>query len=524
MILVGAWVCIGLVFSQNLPDPGIVMESRIESIDLFMDYVRRKSDLNNPDRYVRREFVKLFSEDAVLYNDYLPNNENSSLTPQQYAELRKGRVNVITENVSDLSLGNSFREGNVWYVDLHYTENQIIVFYEPKRLEYPKISYRCRMRVRLTENVNRGKLDRRDMSSKALFSDVKIERISVENPIGKYSFVYLENLEDTVAFSMLKTYDNLVDDNPYLLMIEADSIDMQNVGSVGSYFFPSTIKVHENGLPGYYRFSRVKRDNIKIGLGYVPWGIGGSIDKSLAADLFQMNMTSSLDIQYGILLGAKSKNIGFFNLGLGANYNRSKVTGSFQTQYSEIDSDNEAYQRKILLNRLSENISYWDICFRPGFEWLIQIGKTKNSNFMFLSLEVGGYISYRFGAKNDVTFKGRYTGLYDYFGGVELEHYYDFGEFDVVNSDIEGVSLPELNVFDYGFFSAIGFWHTFNEHNLLKISLGYKQGFVVPFSRTDNITLSENRYNYFSSAGWLENGLRDISLQISWILTINRKK
>ena len=230
----------------------------------------------------------------------------------------------------------------------------------------------------------------------------------------------------------------------------------------------------------------------------------------------------SLDISYGLQIVHKNKSNLFFNINLELNAYQQIFRGTYYTQYQAIDSDGESYIRKINVPSLTEKIYHLSASLQPSFEYLLQI--TQGQHPIFISLEIGGYAEYRFWGANTFNLQADYSGLYNYFDGIEFDHYYDYGHFYLDNEHISQNIKLKINAVDYGVFGSIGVWYAINADNILKIGIGYKHGFTSPFKYKNDFILSKNYHTYESAVQTINQGLRNMFLGISWQRVIPAKQ
>jgi len=263
---------------------------------------------------------------------------------------------------------------------------------------------------------------------------------------------------------------------------------------------------------------KFKKNLWGLGINYCPYGLGNNINRTNFPDIKQSNQALSIESFFGYQLAQNW----FGNIKLGLNAYQNTFNGDYSTQYNAVDMDNDPYLRKISISSLEEKIYNFSASLPLSIEYLLRISNNVKHP-VFLSFEAGGYIEYRLWATNRFSFSADYTGLYDYYCGVEFDHYYDYGHFDLSDKEISQSLSQKINRFDYGLLGSLGLWYAFNKNNLLKINFAYKHGFESPLKYKENFVPSENYGSYESLLQGTNQGIRNIYVGLAFVKTINAK-
>ena len=508
----------GCLFPQSVSD---ILHIRMTAIECFQDYIQKFSSLEYPSKDGRYEFQKLFQKDAVIYNDLLPNNTPILISPDEYARRRNKNIS-LNPHFSNLSLGFPYEENGLWKIELSYLEN-ITVKNLYTEIEYPKCTFHCTMTISMERNkaYNESATDNfsevSDVTRRMAFINPTICHIEVSDPIEQ--FILIRKNENLTSIPCSFTMIPNAEESPFFIMVKADTNDLATCNREFESLFFERKFVSTCMDEKIYEYKAFKKNIFGIGLTYSPYGLGNKLQESLLPDFQLWCQTLGIDLSYGLNLTSKEKTSLFFNIKMGLNACQNRFKGSWSTQYDATDSDGENYLRKIYVKNAIENAYYLSTSLHPSFEYLIRLhdyGQQK----LFLSLEAGGYLEYRFLASNSFQSNATYSGIYDYFGGVEFAHYYDFGSFLLNDKNISQSIKNNLNLLDYGVFGSIGIWYAFNSQHLLKAGIGYKNGFTTPFKSPSDYCLSSDLHTYQSATKTINSSIKNIYLSISYIKII----
>lgn len=510
----------GCVFSQSVSD---ILHIRMTAIECFQDYIQKFSSLDYPSKDNRYEFQKFFHKNAIIYNDLLPNNMPILISPDEYVQRRNKDIS-LNPNFSNLSLGFPYEENGLWKIELSYLES-ITIKNLYTGIEYPKCTFHCTMTISMERNkaYNKGATDNfsevSDVTHRMAFINPIICHIEVNDPIKQFILIRKNESLTSIPCSF-STIPN-AEENPFFIMIDADTTTLKTCTDTSEEFFLIRRFVSSDKDTKIYDYKIFKKNLLGLGLSYAPYGLGNTLNKSQLPDFKIFNQSLGFDIFYGLNLVSKKKSALFFNIKLGINAYLNNFKGNWHTQYNATDMDGESYLRKIRVSNTLEKAYHLSASLHPSFEYAIQI-YSHNQQKIFLSLEAGGYLEYRFWASNSFQSNATYSGIYNYFEGIEFTHYYDFGSFVLNNKNISQNIRNKLNLFDYGVFGAIGVWYAFNSNHLIKANIGYTHGFTSPFKSVENHILSSDLHTYQSAVHTIENGIRNIYLNVSYIKTLTK--
>lgn len=499
--------CLSTSIAQTVTE---IFQMRMAAIEFFQnDYIQSVNRLDYPDRDTRFEYTKLFEEGVKIYNNFLPDNYPYTISPKDYAEKRKNNI-TLSSQFAHFKLGFPYEEQGKWKINIEYTED-INIYVINYNIRYPKVSFDWLMTLSMEKNKDND-------NDKRAFINCKICELQIKNPINHY--ILIEKTEN-IELPALKEINNVDKDSKFRIY-DADSIEIDSINQANSFYFYNQKLIPNDFFNKLYRYKDLRKNLFGISLYYTPYGFGNNINTDKLPYLHQYNQALSLDISYGLQIVHKNKSTLFFNINLELNAYQQIFRGTYYTQYQAMDSDGESYLRKINVPSLTEKIYHLSASLQPSFEYLLQI--TQGQHPIFLSLEIGGYTEYRFWGNNTFKLQADYSGLYNYFDGIEFDHYYDYGHFDLDNEHILQNIKDKINALDYGVFGSIGIWYAINPDNILKIGIGYKHGFTSPFEYKNDFILSENYHTYESAVQTINQGLRNMFLGISWQRVIPAKK
>lgn len=510
---------IHLASSQTVKE---VAKMRMTALEHFEKYKIALLDLNYPNRETIYAFSKLFAPDAQLYNHFLPQNNPHIILCEDYTELRKNKQEyMLSSRFSNLHIGEPFlvqRETNRFGVPVFYSEK--LSTKRVGKYEYPEVSLDYKMMLFIDRSIE---TDPFDGSERTVLSCVIGSIQETNNAIGDFVLMQrtpaIEKLFDTKKLS----WDLLAANNDFL-MFRASSTDLNDFQSNNSFF------VTKRFIPmatdsNIYEYKGLHKNLFGIGIQYAPYGLGYRYDKA-NLQLKQYNQTLSFNLHYGHLLASKNTSTLFFNAGIGFNAPLNRFSGSYQkTKRSVTDSAGDNYTRKIKLSSLVEKVWHLSISLEPSLAYVWEMCKPDSNHTLFLALEAGGFASYRFYSTHSFRLDAAYRGLYvsDYFGSVEFDHYYDYGNFFLNETNVTLITPARLNSFDYGAFGSIGVWYAFDQKNLLKAVVGYRHGFASPFQTKKIDVLSKDKDHYESAAQSIRSGLQNIFIGVSYLRTLPTK-
>jgi hypothetical protein len=492
-----------IAFSQSVTETRIIKTTAIE---IYEQYVSVMNKLYNGNVYNPDNFLSLFDEKATLYNDILPHNRMQQLSPQQYFDIFTQNIRMIYCKYDKLELKFPVRERDKWQIVCEFSRE--VRFKTKPGFYYPR--YRFDYTVTLA-------MDTVYDDKNKVFANAKIQQIDVKKPL--IDFFIIENADNYTLKYKGKNLDDW-DAEYNSCMFSAREVDINQITVAGSSYF-NTLKFTQNQENNhFFDFRKAKKNLFGFGLNYSPGKSRNTLNPINFPNIKQTNRALSMEFFFGLQLATRGESTWFFNLKLGLNAYQNTFKGDYSTQYNAIDADNDPYLRKIRINSLEETVNNYSISLPLSIEYLVRISQNVMQP-IFLSFEAGGYAEYRRWANNKFHFSASYTGLYDYYGGVEFDHYYDYGYFDLSDREIFQSLTSQINPFDYGAFGSVGLWFAVNKSNLLKFNVMYKHGFQPPLKYRNDFVLSENYNHYKSLLQGVNRGLRNVFVGFSWVSTIN---
>lgn len=487
------------------------------ALEVYDEYTRTVSNLHTGDEYKKDDFVRLFCDDflvcgeKLIDNDILPalpglqdgeNGQSQGLSPEEYIDRMAKYVKIFSSSYSDLDLSFPEKNGSgEWEIRVGF--KKVVNFETQAELHYPKHEFFYVMTIVMNEN----------------FEQAKIRRMEVLNSIGPF-FILENRPEFQWKYGGLPIED--WDGETNNRIFESKEYDVNEIEWKDPGYFQSMTMTTLPEDRHFYDLQQRKRDIFGVGLNYMPYGFGNKIDKRFTG-MVKYSNALALSLFYGLQIGhSKSdKSTWFFNAGLDMNRYYHKFYGTDYTEYEAIDSDNDPYMRKIWISNLEERINSISVSVPLSFSYLLKLVSTQEKT-IFLSLELGAFFEYTFWSGNTYSINADYHGFYDYYGGVEFDHYYDYGTFGQ-NGTQTLAKVKDLR-YDYGVSGNVGCWLALDRRNMLKICIGYKHGFNTPLTYKNNVVISENKQSYQSLLPSTKQGLRNLFLGISYVRAITLKK
>ena len=466
---------------------------RIEVLKLYEGYVNAMERLHNIsyDYLLEDEFLNLFDANARLYNNIIPTYEpeDGLLSPNEYIDLYShirsagfSFSNFMCDSICNFddnfykafcSFNHRIKtflvkvdanSGNLVRVGDEHEEINL------KELHYPEYEFACKLVIKVPKNN---------------FESSAIEELTVEKPLGK--FFVLQNPK-SLNFTDYKFSKNGRIFNQDMVKSPYDFCKKEN-----DIFSPLTI--NQNRLnKNFYTILRKNRNKVEFGIGFSPISFGNSISKKQGFTGIN-NYSSELSLlgKIGVQIKHNKTNYWFVNFGLQASLFNSRYFGNNYTEYNTIDIDGDKYLRKISLKINKELTNVLSVSLPITFECIIPLKKES-----FLSVDFGGFIGVNAIAKTRFNIDASYRGMYDIFGGVEFDHYYDYGDFSLTNKNISINKLP-INRWNYGAIVGVSYLRKLGtkEDWLWKAGISYKGNFTTNFKPIQNLIISSdyNKYN-----------------------------
>lgn len=514
------------VYSQSVTEIRCI---KTTAIDVCEKYMNVMSNLYNGDVYNEDKFLVLFDENATIYNDILPDNQPQSLSPKDYFDKFFQNIKISYTDYGNIQFAFPTNNANdKWEIKCSFVKAIRLKSHIDKY--FPKWSFKYTITIEMDKQYN---------SIDKIYNNAKIVKVDVEKPLNE--FFIIEN-RDNMPIVLTSTTDIIQDwdENYKNRLFSEDDFNIDDFDILLSidklnYFYRLDKKWAQNDSDkfSYYPEYKFRRINFYgFNLSYSPISLGNKISNNNLVgfnDIKQFNNSMSFSFFFGAQIAHYKRSTFFLNIGLEADWSHFKYSGSNYSEYLSIDADGDPYLRIIKINSLNEKVNNYSISVPLSLEHLVQISNYAKKP-MFLCFKIGGFGEYSIYLNNKYDLNVDYHGLYDYFGGVEFDHYYDYGNFNLKGNqvllDIRNIRNDYTNNslhYDYGLLGGTGLWISMNDINFLKFDISYKYGFKPLLDYKENYIISENFKSFQSILYSTKEGLRNIYFGVSWIVTINTK-
>ncbi len=432
-------------------------------------------------------FYSLFTDNATIYNDYLPVNDKQELSPEEYYNLTQDEKtkSTIGVEISNLSFIDSLEvKGNNNYgIKLKLTKS--IYFRNWNNFRYPDRKFVLFFNI----TVNANSLDK---------IECKIKSITCESPITEFSITKF-NLKDVDLINEPIKIGGVPiesDESEFTLFIP-NIPNPKDIIKIESYDAYLNIKSDTAKIPDQnVYFVNVRNYKYDIGLN-IQYNFGQNYQLSTITEISNSIIKNINTTTYGYSVGIdfnrKIAKLGrtniYLNFGIGTEKNGIGFAGSYYNEYSAIDIDGDTYLRQIQLNEIHEKIDLNYLYLPIGIKLKYLLDKK-------FSLEaiVGAKAYYLFSQSYSITTSAAYKGYYEQYDKLTMDHYYDYGYFDLSFQN-KKLQLPEFN---YGLFANLGGSYRINQKFTTSIRIGYDYGMKNMANHNGSYVLSETRNNYES--------------------------
>lgn len=468
---------------------------RTTALLVYDRYVNLMGRLHDGTSSNEDNFLDLFAPGKdSLYNDILPNDRPRYLGAEGYFSNYIENITNATFSYSNFLIGNPRARGKQWSVDLHFSRT---VNYVTRDIRYPSWSFQYTMRIVMDRTQNNDKV----------FDNAKIVSISVEDPFQ--NCVVVVNPERIP----LKWQGRLIYDYDPQCNCWMEDMGRSDINSIQSNVDNSFngLQVSHKGTAHFY--SRQRYDLIGGGIAFAPFGFGNTLDDKFP-DIKGSNNAFRVGGFYGLNLLSDDHNAGFLNIGIELTYKHFSYDGFFQAQIDTVDSDLDTYTRNIKGDLIDESWNSLAITVPVTFSYLFNLTPGAK-NHLYLSAEAGLYASFRALQSCSYQLSARYTGTYPQYWGIEMDHYYDYGDARLDEGKVE----PDkgLRKFDVGATLGIGLWYELNPQAFLRLDISARKGFVSETEYLDDYVLSYSANDYTPVLRSSDNGLFDTYIGLSFI-------
>ena len=512
-------------FSQSATETRHI---KTTALQLYENYKVVMSDLYSKSDYTEENFMALFDNSTLLYNDIVPANTAALLSPARYFENFKTNIKRIYPVFSDFRMDEPISVDNKWQIKCNFTRTTR--FRTQKDMNYPEWSFNYVMTI---------EMDRRYDDNKKVYENAKIISIKVDNPLK--GFFVIENKENIPLAT--KSGETLNDwDKEYNSRIFPEDkwkiydIKVQESKDNENIFEYSTSRFSQNRTDTHFYhpvFQIFPKNIFGIGINY---GLKASRNKTSESNLeyFKANNALSLSVFFGKQIAHEEKSTVFFNVGLDLNrysYNYSgtksvKYTTNVDTADKEIDKNTKLLYRTINnINPLNDRkINITSVSIPLSIQYLYQLSQHSKKP-VFLSFELGLFAECILPSSCKDSLNADFHGMYNVVfpdgtdQNKDFDHYYNYGDNIHVDRNLKLASQ-----FDCGIMGDVGLWFTLDKSNLLKFDISYKGSFNSLKYNEDYSIL--NGYERSDQISQPQNAkvLQNIGFGISWVTTIGGKK
>ncbi|HRZ97443.1 MAG TPA: hypothetical protein P5084_07790 [Paludibacter sp.] len=494
------------IFSKEVTKPNLNRRINDNIINLIQKY---ESTCTFSDSKSELSFYSLFTDLALIYNDYLPYNNRQEVTPGQYFKIiqNKETKTDFTVAFSEMQFMDTlkFLANNIYISKVRL--NKKMIFTNWNGFVYPEKNFELIIDV-LVNTDNPEKID------------CRINKITAVNPVMDFSILNM-NLKNSgpdieklfVEGEPLVTEKN--DKKPVVFL--PGIANPQEVITIDSYDGFLNFKTDNSANPDksiYYLNILNYKSDVGFTFQYnsLP-GYSFTSPNEISSSLQNIKTTNtgySLGIDFNKKIVRSGRMYYFLNLGVGYEQNNIKFSGDYSNEgheYEAADSDGDNYLRRVELKGINENIDLKFLYLPVGF---------KMNYYLFnrLSIEstIGAKIFYLFDKSTTSSVaQANYKGYYDQYDQVLLDRYYDFGTFSIP-SQTKALELPVLN---YGAFANIGANYKLNQRLFASLKVGYYYAVSNMANKKDNFVLSNTKDDY-NSLIYAYNFIRKNNLTISF--------
>ncbi|GHU79740.1 hypothetical protein FACS1894145_4530 [Bacteroidia bacterium] len=512
------------VINSFAQSPAEIRRIKTTALQMYENYKVVLSSLYSKDNYTEDNFMALFDDNTLIYNDIIPANTPAQLTPEKYFAKFRANIKRVYPEFSNFTIGEPVSMGDKWQIKCSFTK--ATRFRTQKEMKYPQWAFNYTMTIEMDKWYDK---------TKKVYEEAVITNIVVDKPLGKYFIVenqenisLTEKLGKTLADWDKEYNSRIFPENEWKIsdIKDSESDNKENI------FEHSKIKFSKNQTDTHFyqvNSQRFPKNIFGIGVNYSPLSLGNKMSEANAEVFPDISMKSgalSLSFFYGKQISHKQNETWFFNAGLDLNRYSYHYSGKYEyeavNQNDKIkDDDGDYYFPKININSLNEKVTNVSLSIPLTFEYVYQLtGQAKNP--VFLSFELGVFAEYTLSSRSKYNLNADYHGVYDYteegVGVIEFDHYYDYG------NNISVSRTKKLSSrFDYGILGGVGLWFALNNSNLLKFEVSYKHSFNSPLVYKEIYVISKDKESYETLLQSTNQGLRNIYVGLSWITTIKSK-
>ncbi|MBQ3950606.1 MAG: hypothetical protein II661_09040 [Bacteroidales bacterium] len=484
-----------------------IRETRIiktTALQVYDKYISSFNSLGDQTGYGANRFLDLFAEDMdSLCNDILPNLHPAMLTPDKYVDIYSKSVRTAYRNYSNLKMGEPHSApGNKW--SIYCTFDCDIQYVDKTGLSFPSHTFSYKMHIVMDKKS----------SSNTSYDNAYIASLTITEPLRNYVIIH-----NPSGYINIKGQQQRNNANDYWIGDLGKTGISKLQSESGNPFAHTSFKAVPNQHNRYEQTSTTL-DILGFGVSYAPFSLGNKLDGR-----FDQLSTGGNAI---ILHGFWGKNLSsndygslFLNIGLQMFDNNHTVTGNYEVHYDDVDIDGDSYLRNITARINKETIMSFGASIPLTVSYLLAIGDP-TATPLFLSVEGGVVASFKAMAIHTFDVDARYTGTYNYFGGIEFDHYYDYGDFKLNQDNAETDFSQNYNKIDVAASLGLGFWIGLTKNSFLRIDVALRKGFLSEMVYDDDYRLTSRFDDYHSAFQSSKSGAFDIFAGLSYILTLGK--
>ena len=389
---------------------------RTSALMVYDSYVGMMNRLNNGSLTNEVDFVKLFVPGTdSIYNDIMTDSEEKWLTPEAYFSLYASTVKKSGYSFANLSMGTPTEGGDKWTIDLHFSRD---VEFPDSVIELPSWRFHYDMQIVMDKELTMDKV----------FANARISKIAVTgSPEDVIVIVNPQRIPLRFQNRPVGKYDTSCD----CIVVDLDGEKPSSIKwDINNSFQP--VQVERNG--NVYKYSRSSCNIWGVSVGVAPYrignkvtlansGIGNSGSSTRFGGFFGKNMISS------------DRHAGFLNVGIDLSNSNLSYTSNKPYSYSfaAVDDDGDSYTRNVSVDIKHEKWSITSFVLPVSFSYLINL-TPDSERHIYLSAEAGVFVALRAFYSLYYNVNATYTGTYSQYWDVEMDHYYDYGKYQLSGS------------------------------------------------------------------------------------------
>lgn len=485
-----------MLYAQSAKD---LRSARATALNVYDRYIIVMNSLRNGGDYALN-FKNLFASNTdSIYNDIIPQPGNPYLNSDDYCQKYNKSVKQADYFYSDFSMEQPRQKGDKWVVVCHF--KRMVRYRSKNNFYYPGWQFDYTMRVSMSRNAG----------DDGLCSNPQIVSLTVSNPIE--NFVVVMN-PSRIPIQWDGVYNAKYDQKCDCWTGDLGDKKISDLADGSSSPFGGV--TYSSKPPHFYTYQLSKRNIVGGGVYFAPIAFGNKLDDQFA-DINEKNNAFRFRAFYGINIMNTSSSAAFLNLGLEFSNRSHKLSGSYETHYNSLDSDSDSYVRNIYANIDDEQVKVISFGVPITFSYLLKIAGS-NERPHYFSVDAGLYASFKALTSHKLTMNATYTGTYNYFGQIEFDHYYDYGHFDLTESNIKTDIKENLNKFDAGFTLGLGLWFSVGNGSFLRADVTMLKGLLSELKYNSEYRITESKDKlYHTALQSSDKGAFDIYFGLSFI-------